>query len=94
MVTTIFYNGLYVAIIPKQSHGAHVDFYVEAEDVIGNSAQSSVFSYTIPAANYNLYIFLIALIAVILMSMIIVRRIKKGRKPSGPDRYKLVKVKF
>jgi hypothetical protein len=91
LITTIYYNGLYVAVIPKQGAGAHVEFYIEASDIIGNTLTTSSYSYDIPAASYNLYIFLFVTLGIVLLSMYVIRRVKKGRRLVGPSRYKWVK---
>jgi hypothetical protein len=95
-VASIYYNGEYIAIIPKQGAGATVYFYIEATDAIGNSAPSAIYSYSVAAADYSLYIFLIAILGVALVSMVIMHRIKTKRfgKVSGRERYKLIKHQF
>jgi hypothetical protein len=92
--TTLLYNGLYIGIIPKQGAGADVDYYIQAQDNLGNIYTSSIYEYSVAGADYSMYIFLIALIATVIVLSMIIRRRKKGevKAASGRERYKLVKV--
>jgi len=95
-VNALYYGGEYLAIIPKQAAGSHVEFYIEAVDLLGNSYTSTIYSYNVTPASYNLYIFLVALMALGLISTFIIRRRKRAQVTaiSGPKRYKLIKQKL
>jgi len=95
-VSTLYYGGVYLAIIPKQAAGSLVEYYIVAEDLLGNTYTSEIYPYNIVPANYNLYIFLIALIAIVLISTFAVRRRKRAQVAAlkGPKRYKLIKQKL
>ncbi|UCC58360.1 MAG: PKD domain-containing protein [Candidatus Bathyarchaeum sp.] len=48
----VMQNGLWTAIIPGQSEGVDIRFFIEAFDNAGNSAATSIFDYTVIIPNY------------------------------------------
>ncbi|MCK4276457.1 MAG: hypothetical protein KAX78_08085, partial [Phycisphaerae bacterium] len=95
-VDALYYYGVFIAIVPKQAAGSNVQWWIEAEDLLGNTQVIAQGSYTVAPMDYSLYIFLIAMLGVILVSSIIVRRRKKTAvlEMKGPERYKRIKQKI
>jgi hypothetical protein len=91
-VEALLYEGAYYAILPKQGGKTTVQWWIQATDVQGNSATLASGTYTVEQ-DFTLYIFLIGLIAVVVLSMLVIRRRKKSaiKQLSGNKRYKLIK---
>jgi len=92
-LTPVFYGGEYSVVIPAQSGGSTIEYYIQVVDAAGNTFTSSTYSVTVKPDDYGPYILIGIIGALFAVGLIVAIMQNKARvkKATGKERYKYIK---